>query len=453
MRFHLIAIGGAVMHNLALALQAAGHHVTGSDDEIYNPSRDRLKVADLLPEEMGWDPARITADIDMIILGMHAREDNPELNKAMQMGLVIKSFPEFIYEMSKDKKRIVVGGSHGKTTTTSMIMHACRFHKIDIDYLVGAQLEGFSYMVRLSDADIIIVEGDEYLSSPLDRRPKFLHYRPDIAVITGIAWDHINIFPVYNDYVAQFAAFIDSIQGGGSLYYYGEDEQLSKLAQQASHIEVSSYSAMPYDDDGETISLLKSDGIKSPIPIFGKFNMANLAAAQAVCAELGISKDDFIESMKTFKGAAKRQQVLGKNENRIVYLDFAHAPSKVAAATSSMVERYGAENVLAFLELHTFSSLSKEFLTQYKGAMSGIKDAMVFYSPHTIEMKRLEPILPSDVIHAFGLPGLRIGHTPEDILNFFNQKVGDKKVLLLMSSGKFGGLDLTSITEEFLNSY
>lgn len=451
MRFHLIAIGGAVMHNLALALKDAGHIVTGSDDEIYNPSRSRLEAAGLLPDKDGWDTARISSDIDMVILGMHAREDNPEMHRALELGLPIKSFPEFIYEMSKNKKRIVVGGSHGKTTTTSMIMHACRYNNVDIDYLVGAQLEGFNNMVRLSDADIIVVEGDEYPSSTLDKQPKFLHYRPHVAVITGIAWDHINVFPVYADYVSQFASFVKSIEAGGRLFYYGDDAELAEIAtHENENILSSPYDVIEHRADRNGVSLIKSDGSEVPIPIFGKFNMSNLAAAQAVCVEIGISKDDFIESIQTFKGAAKRQQILGKSDEKIVYLDFAHAPSKVTATCASMAERYGAENIIAALELHTFSSLSRNFLPEYKGAFNKIQKAMVFYSPHTIKMKRMEPILPAEVKTAFQMDELEIGHEAEDILRFLEENSTGKSVLLLMSSGKFGGIDLQELATDFL---
>ncbi len=451
MRFHLIAIGGAVMHNLALALKDAGHIVTGSDDEIYNPSRSRLEAAGLLPDKDGWDTARISSDIDMVILGMHAREDNPEMHRALELGLPIKSFPEFIYEMSKNKKRIVVGGSHGKTTTTSMIMHACRYNNVDIDYLVGAQLEGFNNMVRLSDADIIVVEGDEYPSSTLDKQPKFLHYRPHVAVITGIAWDHINVFPVYADYVSQFASFVKSIEAGGRLFYYGDDAELTEIAtHENENILSSPYDVIEHRADRNGVSLIKPDGSEVSIPIFGKFNMSNLSAAQAVCAVIGISKDDFIESIRTFKGAAKRQQILGKSDEKIVYLDFAHAPSKVTATCASMVERYGAENIIAALELHTFSSLSRNFLPEYKGAFNKIQKAMVFYSPHTIKMKRMEPILPAEVKTAFQMDELEIGHEAEDILRFLEENSTGKSVLLLMSSGKFGGIDLQELATDFL---
>lgn len=453
MNYHLIAIGGAVMHNLAIVLHKSGHYVTGSDDEIYDPSLSRLKEYGLLPEKMGWDVERITTDIDIIILGKHAREDNPELKKALELGLDVKSFPEFIYEMSRDKRRVVVGGSHGKTTTTSMIMHACVNSGLNIDYLVGAQLEGFSTMVKLSDADIIIIEGDEYPSSAVDMKPKFLHYKPHLAVITGIAWDHINIFKEFEDYVAQFERFVESIEDGGTLYYYGDDDKLSQVvADTSSYLTAVPYKEIKHKSDKKGVSLIKSGGEEVPINIFGAYNMSNLAAAQMVCKELGISHDDFVERMRTFKGASKRQQVLGKEGGKIVYLDFAHAPSKVRATVKSMAERYGSDNIIACLELHTFSSLSKKFLPHYKDVFDSIGSAMVFYSPHTIEMKKLEPIEPRDVKEAFNFQDLRIGHEADDIEEFIKTFSEGKKTLLLMSSGKFGGLNLEEVTMDFIDS-
>ncbi len=451
MRIHLIAIGGAVMHNLALALQAAGHEVSGSDDEIYNPSRDRLEKAGLLPDKVGWDASRISKDIDKVILGMHARKGNPEIDRAVELGIPVSSFPEFIYEMSKDKKRVVVGGSHGKTTTTSMIMHACVQNNIDIDYLVGAQLEGFTNMVKLSDAEIIIIEGDEYPSSALDRRSKFLHYKPHIATLTGIAWDHINVFPEFEDYVKQFRLFIESIVEGGLLFYDEKDELLKNLVEKvAVNIQAEAYDTINYREDEQGVKLLKTSGEEVPISIFGSFNISNLAAAQKACAELGISYDSFVESMSSFKGAMKRQQILGKKGNKIAYLDFAHAPSKVRATSSAMIERYGGENIIACLELHTYSSLSKEFLSHYKNTLDGIGEAMVFYSPHTIEMKKLSPISPDDIKKEFDFPGLKVGHVAGDIQDFIRENGEGKTVLLFMSSGKFGNLHLEELTDEFL---
>ena len=198
MNVHLIAIGGSAMHNMAIAMHKKGFNVTGSDDEIFEPSKTRLAKLNLLPAKEGWDTNNIHKGIDAVILGMHARADNPELLKAQELGLKIYSYPEYIYEQTKDKTRIVIGGSHGKTSITAMILHVLNYHKVDCDYMVGAQLDGFDTMVKLTkEAKIAVIEGDEYLSSPIDRRPKFHLYKPNIAILSGIAWDHINVFPTF----------------------------------------------------------------------------------------------------------------------------------------------------------------------------------------------------------------------------------------------------------------
>lgn len=440
MKVHFVAIGGSAMHNLALALHSKGLEVSGSDDEVYEPSRSRLDRAGLLQKKMGWDADRITKDIDAVILGMHARIDNPELLKAQELGLPIYSYPEYVAKESEDKKRVVIAGSHGKTTTTSIVMNALDHAGIEFDYLVGAQLEGYDRMVKLSDADLIILEGDEYLSSPIDRRPKMLHYKPHLAVITGIAWDHINVFPTFEDYVKQFDLFLESVMEEGKVFYYEHDKELAKLAEK----DFQDLTLAPYDriavDNGNTLV----DGDSYPIQLIGQHNFQNIKAAELICSELGISKQDFYASLATFKGAAKRLQHIKVSDSDVghVYLDFAHAPSKVKATVDAVKESYGKNKLVAVLELHTFSSLNKKFLPTYDKALDKADEAVVFYDEHTLKMKRMEPIDKSFVKHCFGRSDLRVITDAEELEAYMNQVDLSNSNLLLMSSGKFGGIDL-----------
>lgn len=440
MKVHFVAIGGSAMHNLALALHSKGLEVSGSDDEVYEPSRSRLDRAGLLPKKMGWDADRITKDIDAVILGMHARIDNPELLKAQELGIPIYSYPEYVAKESEDKKRVVIAGSHGKTTTTSIVMNALDHAGIEFDYLVGAQLEGYDRMVKLSDADLIILEGDEYLSSPIDRRPKMLHYKPHLAVITGIAWDHINVFPTFEDYVKQFDLFLESVMEEGKVFYYEHDKELANLAEK----DFQEVTLVPYDriavDNGNTLV----DGDSYPIQLIGQHNFQNIKAAELICSELGISKQDFYASLATFKGAAKRLQHIKVSDSDVghVYLDFAHAPSKVKATVDAVKESYGKNKLVAILELHTFSSLNKKFLPTYDKALDKADEAVVFYDEHTLKMKRMEPIDKSFVKHCFGRSNLRVITDAEELEAYMNQVDLSNSNLLLMSSGKFGGIDL-----------
>jgi len=451
MRIHLIAMGGAVMHNLALALQKIGHFVTGSDDEIYNPAKDRLEKAGLLPEKFGWFPEKITTDLDFVILGMHAKADNPELLRAQEMGVQVMSFPEFIYKQAKDKKRIVVAGSHGKTTTTSMIMHVLRNRGLDFDYLVGAQLEGFDTMVRLSDAPIMVIEGDEYLSSAIDRRPKFLHYRPHIAVITGVAWDHINVFPTYGEYCRQFELLTQNMEVGGNLFYYGPDKDLSEIVSRStSEIYAAPYSTLPHRViEGETIvRTSKTDNVK--LKIFGDHNLANLAAAKLVCEVLGIRDRAFWKAIQTFTGAAKRLEQLVSGEKFSAWLDFAHAPSKARATVEAVRNLHPDRHLIACLELHTFSSLDKGFLPLYKGTLDPADVAAVFYSPHTLEMKKMPPIAQAEIQAAFGKLGLQVFTERADLEAFLKKQDLGHTNLLLMSSGNFGGMDIPTFVRNLV---
>lgn len=446
MKIHFIAIGGSAMHNLAIALHNKGYQITGSDDTIFEPSKSRLQAKGLLPDTFGWFPETITLDLDAVVLGMHAKADNPELIKAQDLGLKIYSYPEFLYEQSKNKTRVVIGGSHGKTTITSMILHVMNYHSIAVDYMVGAQLEGFDVMVKLTnDNDFIVLEGDEYLSSPIDRRSKFHLYKPNIALLSGIAWDHINVFPTFENYVEQFKIFVDSIVKGGSINYNLEDPEVVRVVEASENpIRKIGYHTPSYTiEDG--VTYLETEEGPLPVAVFGKHNLNNLAGAKWICQHMGVDEDDFYEAIATFKGASKRLEKIAETSNAIAYKDFAHAPSKVQATTNAVKELYPKRSLVACLELHTYSSLNTDFLTQYKGTLAAADTAVVFYSPHALEIKKLEPISPQQIRDAFGCENLVVYTNPEEFKTFlFSQNYNDK-TLLLMSSGNYGGLDFNAV--------
>ena len=450
MNIHFIAIGGAAMHNLALALHNKGYNVTGSDDEIFNPSKARLEAKGLLPEAFGWYPEKITNSLNAIVLGMHAKADNPELLKAQELGLKIYSYPEFLYEQSKHKTRVVIGGSHGKTTITSMILHVLHYHDRDVDYMVGAQLEGFDVMVKLTDDnDFIVLEGDEYLSSPIDRRPKFHLYKPNIALLSGIAWDHINVFPTYENYVEQFSIFVDSIVTGGSINYNEEDVEVKRVVEASENqIRKIAYKTPEYTvENGETF--LETPEGPMPIEVFGAHNLNNLAGAKWICQHMGIDEDDFYEAISTFKGASKRLEKIAESKTSVAFKDFAHSPSKVEATTKAVKEQYSDRKLVACLELHTYSSLNAEFLKEYKGALDAADVAVVFYSPHAVEIKKLEEVTEAQIANAFERDDLIIYTNPEEFKDFLFSQSFDNKSLLLMSSGNYGGLDFDEVKKLF----
>lgn len=452
MRIHFIAIGGAAMHNLAIALHRKGALVSGSDDEIFDPSKSRLAKHGLLPETMGWQTKRITKDIDAVILGMHAHADNPELAKAKELGLPIFSYPEYVYEQTKDKVRVVIGGSHGKTTITSMILHVLQECEIAFDYLVGAQLDGFDCMVGLNtDTKIAIIEGDEYLSSPIDRRPKFHLYQPNIAVISGIAWDHMNVFPTFENYVEQFEIFTKKISEGGHLIYCDLDHEVQKVAKKAPEgIQVHPYGIHAHRiENGQT--LLKSEEREVPIHVFGEHNLQNLNAAKEVCLLLGVSEEQFYQAMESFAGAARRLEHLKSSPEGVVYKDFAHSPSKLKATTEALKGQYPERGLLAVIELHTYSSLNKAFLDQYQGTLDAADEAMVYFSPEVVKHKRLEEIFPSDIQNAFQAEGLRVFTSTDELREAILERKGNLENLLLMSSGHFGGWDLLALADEWLS--
>ena len=440
MRYHLIAIGGAVMHNVAIDLLDMGHQVTGSDDEIYNPSRARLEEYGLLPSKMGWFPDQITEDIDTIILGKHAKSDNPELKKAIEFGIPILSFPEFIAQSTIAKHRVCVAGSHGKTTTTSMIMHALAYNNLEFDYLVGANLKGFKKMVKLSNADILVVEGDEYPSSCLDNRAKMLHYHPNISIITGLEWDHVNIYKTYEDYKASFRTFLSQMSSDAICFFDQTDEALRKMnLNEAFNCTRKGYTAFETDKKGQIVF----DEEHYPIQIFGRHNMKNLKAAYHVCKQLGMGEKDFFSAMSEFTGAAKRLEKIFENENITVFKDFAHAPSKCKATVAAVRERFPNKKVKGLLELHTFSSLSADFLPHYNACMNGLDEAGVFYDPHALEMKQMPALDPDFVKTCFGDGNIQVFDASDACHSFLDKTVSDgTEVLLLMSSGNIGSYDL-----------
>tara|TARA_R110001592_G_scaffold13718_6_gene62677 strand:+ start:3391 stop:4743 length:1353 start_codon:yes stop_codon:yes gene_type:complete len=446
MNIHFISIGGSAMHNLAIALHNKGYQVSGSDDTIHEPSKSRLNKYGLLPSQFGWFPEKISSKVDVIILGMHAKSDNPELMKAQELGLKIYSYPEFLYEQSKDKTRVVIGGSHGKTTITSMILHVMHYHEKEVDFMVGAQLDGFETMVHLTkENDFMVLEGDEYLSSPIDLRPKFHLYKPNIALLSGIAWDHINVFPTFENYVEQFEIFTNSITNGGILVYNEEDEIIKEIVENSKNaIKKYPYKTPDYFIKNGITYLQTNEG-DLPLEIFGKHNLENLAGAKWICQHMGIDEDDFYEAIVTFKGASKRLEKIAENASTVIFKDFAHSPSKVAATTKAVKEQYSERTVLACLELHTYSSLNATFLEEYRSALDFADKAVVFYSPDAVEIKKLKEVSKGQIATAFNREDLIIYTNPTEFKDFlFNQNL-ENTALLLMSSGNYGGLDFDKV--------
>ncbi|TLV00232.1 UDP-N-acetylmuramate--L-alanine ligase [Dyadobacter luticola] len=451
-KIHFISIGGSVMHNLAIELHLKGYIVTGSDDEIYEPSSSRLAKHHLLPQEIGWFPEKITADLDAVILGMHARQDNPELAKAHDLGIKVYSYPEYIFEQNQNKQRVVIAGSHGKTTITSMILHVLKFNNRIFNYLVGAQIEGFENMVKLSDeAPVIVIEGDEYFTSPLDHTPKFMHYQPHIALISGIAWDHYNVFPTWESYVKQFELLADAIPKAGAIIFDETDDMLDVIGQKERPDVVSApYNVHPNKiENGKTILITQEQG-EVPVLVFGNHNMKNISGARIVCERLGVTDEDFYAAIQSFKGASKRMELLGANSSVSIYRDFAHAPSKVEATTAALKEQFPERTLVACAELHTFSSLNKAFLKQYRRKLKAADIAVVYYNPLTVEHKRLEAISEEDIRVAFKRDDLKVFTDAGELTSFLKSLSWENASLLLMSSGTFGDTDLKKLAEEIL---
>lgn len=434
------------MHNLALALQQKGHHITGSDDVIYEPSKSRLEAAGLAPESFGWFPEKIDDSLDAVILGMHAKSDNPELLRAQELGLQIYSYPEFIYQQSKYKTRVVIGGSHGKTTITAMILHVLDYHDKEVDYMVGAQLDGFDTMVKLTEEnDFIVLEGDEYLSSPIDRRPKFHLYKPNIALLSGIAWDHINVFETYQEYVEQFRIYVDSIVEGGSITYNMEDPEVVKVVEESQNQirKIPYYTPEHYIEAG--VTYIETPEGAMPIEVFGKHNLSNIAGAKWICQHMGIDQDDFYQAIASFKGASKRLDKLAENSKTVIYKDFAHAPSKVKATLAAVKEQYSNKTIVACLELHTYSSLNATFIKEYRDSLKVADTAVVYYTPEAVKIKKLEALSKEQIKEAFAREDLIIFTDAQDFSDFIFTLKLENTALLLMSSGAYGGLDVEKL--------
>ena len=446
MHLHFIAIGGSAMHNLAMALHEKGEHITGSDDEIFEPSKSRLKAKGLLPDEFGWFPENITTGIDVIILGMHAKADNPELLKAKELGLKIYSYPEYLYEHSKGKTRVVIGGSHGKTTITAMVLHVMHYHDKAVDFMVGAQLDGFDTMVHLTDEnDFILLEGDEYLSSAIDPRPKFHLYQPNIALLSGIAWDHINVFPSFENYVEQFEIFLDTMTNGSTLVYNEEDDILSQLALNAKQPTRKHAYSTPEHSIEDGVTFLETAEGPMPVEVFGEHNLQNIAGAKWICQHMGVDEDDFYEAISDFSGASKRLEQIAETDKALVFKDYAHSPSKVIATTTAVKTQFPSKILMACLELHTYSSLNADFLKEYNEALNAADEAVVFFSPKALEIKQLEAITEDQIFEAFGRKDLKVFTDPKAFKAFLKSKTYIDHVLLLMSSGNYGGLDFEEI--------
>lgn len=453
MKVHFISIGGSVMHNLAIALHRKGYQITGSDDEIYEPSHSRLKKEGLLPTKEGWYTENISTDLDAVVLGMHARKDNPELARAKELGLKIYSYPEYIYQQSQQKERVVIAGSHGKTTTTAMIMHVLQYLGKKFDYVIGAAVEGFETTVRLSeDAPVILIEGDEYLTSPDDPTPKFLHYHHHIALISGIAWDHMNVYPNFDDYVRQFEELAVQTPKSGTLIYCEEDNLTTivanarKLPEDVLALE---YRTHPYTVKNNQ-TFLNTDHGDFTLQIFGKHNMQNLSGAKAVCSRLAVTEKEFYQAIQSFKGASKRLEIVSQNEFSTFFRDFAHAPSKVQATINATKEQFESRLLVACAELHTFSSLNKNFLQQYKNTMDKADIAIVYYSPKTVEHKRLEAISEQEILQAFDRKDLKVFTDSEKLKAFLLEISWKNKNLLMMSSGTYDHIDFGVLAAQIL---
>ena len=452
MKIHFIAIGGSAMHNLAIALHIKGYNVSGSDDSIFEPSKSRLIHHGLFPKQIGWKSSNISDDLDCVILGMHAKKDNPELIEAQKKSIKIFSYPEFIYEMSKNKTRVVIGGSHGKTSITAMILHVLNKCQVDADYMVGAQLEGFDTMVKLThESSVVILEGDEYLSSPIDRRPKFHLYKPTIALLSGIAWDHVNVFPTFDNYVDQFRIFVDLIEKGGTLIYCEDDKEVKAVAiESQNQIKKMPYS-VPEHVTEKGITSLIVNGQRVPLKVFGNHNLMNLNGARLICNSIGVNDDQFYTAIQDFKGASKRLELIGEGDSTSIYKDFAHSPSKLKATTNAVKEQFEDRLLVACMELHTFSSLNQKFLAEYEGSMNAADEAVVYFDPKTLAHKKLPPLSDKEVTAAFNRNDLRVITSSDELVRFLKSQTWENKNLLLMSSGNFGGLVLEELASELIS--
>jgi UDP-N-acetylmuramate: L-alanyl-gamma-D-glutamyl-meso-diaminopimelate ligase len=443
MKIHFTSIGGSVMHQLAIALKHKGYQVTGTDDEIFEPAKSNLDREGLLPQAIGWQPQLIDASLDAVILGMHAKEDNPELGRAKELGLPIYSFPEYVFQESREKTRVVVGGSHGKTTTTAMIMHVLKTTGLPFDYLVGARLEGFDQSVNITDAPVIVCEGDEYPASVINKRPKFHFLFPHIAILTGIAWDHINVFPTFENYLEQFTIFISKIEPGGYLIFNETDPVLKELIERHRRDDLNYLPyGVPSHEIREGTTTVSIEGETTALKVFGNHNLMNLHAAWLACRRLGVTASQFAKAIESFAGAAKRLEKLASSEEVVFYRDFAHAPSKVRATMEAVRQQFPDRKLIAVLELHTYSSLNADFMSEYKGVMDGADHAAVFYSRHALELKRMALLPPAEVAAGFATPELAVFNERQELEQWLHQQEYNKAVVVFMSSGNYDGLDL-----------
>lgn len=448
MKVHFTSIGGSVMHQLAIALKRKGYHITGTDDEIFEPAKSNLEREGLLPATIGWDVNKVTPDLDAIILGMHAKADNPEIQRAKELGLKIYSFPEYIYQESRDKVRVAVGGSHGKTTTTSMIMHVLKQTGLLFDYLVGAKLDGFDQSVNITNAPVIVCEADEYPASALEKRPKFHFLFPQVAILTGIAWDHINVFPTFEFYLEQFSIFINKIEPGGILIYNETDQVLKDQVElnERQDIRYQPYN-LPQHSIMNGVTTVHIGNAVGQLKVFGDHNLLNLHAAWYACKQLGVNEQDFVQAISSFAGASKRLELIGQNAQTIVYRDFAHAPSKVKATIEAVKQQYPDRKLIAVLELHTYSSLNEAFMKEYNGAMEKADEAVVFYAKHALELKRMPDLPKEKVIEGFNKKGLVVINDKNELDNWLQQQDYTNANLLLMSSGNYDGLDIITFAK------
>ncbi|MAU62934.1 MAG: peptidoglycan synthetase [Flavobacteriaceae bacterium] len=453
MKIHFIAIGGSAMHNLAIALHLKGYSITGSDDNIFEPSKSRLEKFGLLPKEFGWFPSKISSKLDFVILGMHAKEDNPELLESKNQNIKTVSYPEFIYEMSKDKTRVVIGGSHGKTSITAMILHVLQKCNKNVDFMVGAQVDGFETMVHLTENnDFIVLEGDEYLSSPIDRRPKFHLYQANIALISGISWDHINVFPTKENYINQFEKFIDTIIPGGVLVYNSLDSEVEKISiQSQKSIRKLDYSIPDHIIKNGKTFLITDEG-EIPLNIFGDHNLSNLSGAKLVCQLIGIHDEDFYNSIVSFKGADKRLEIILNMNDRNVFKDFAHSPSKVIAATNAIKKQFKRRKLIALLELHTFSSLNENFINEYKDSLKSADLAILFYDPNAVLNKGLNEINKEKIKSAFNDSNLKVFSDSNKLQDFLLEQSYSYSNLLFMSSGNYASINLNFLINQIKES-
>lgn len=452
MKIHFIAIGGSAMHNLAIALKRKGYEVSGSDDEIFEPSKSRLKKEGILPEQIGWNADLINESMDAIIVGMHARSNNPELMRAQELNIPCYSYPEYIFQQNKNKKRIVIGGSHGKTTITSMILHVLHFHNIDVDYMVGAQLEGFDCMVKLTEENTMaVLEGDEYLSSPTDLRPKFHLYQPNVALISGIAWDHINVFKTFEIYLKQFEVFIEKIESGGCCIYNADDQEVLNIVEKSSRTDIDfiPYHTPEYSVD-TNCTTWEFDGESLEIALFGAHNLLNLMGAVEVLYKMGVTKAQIKEAIPSFTGASKRLETVGSNDQKHFYMykDFAHAPSKLKATLNAVKEKHEDQKLIACMELHTFSSLNPNFFPQYKGCMDTADIGYVYFNPEVVAHKKLPPIDPEKLADIFDSKVVEIVTDSDTLKNKLMKHSFENAALLMMSSGNFDGFSFDQIFNE-----